>query len=271
MRGRYESPIPLTQVGPLQMINLVTKGLRSIAREIMPLSLRRRIIRHTRWPPVGMVRFGDLRRLSPISRQWGSERGLPVDRYYIECFLASQSQGIRGRVLEIGNNTYTHRFGGDRVTKSDVLHVAESNPNVTVLGDLTHVDHLPSNTFDCVILTQTLQVIFDVRAAVQTVHRILNPGGIVLVTIPGISNISRYDMDRWGYFWSFTTQSARRLFEEVFPASNISVEAHGNVLAAIAFLHGIAAEELRQDELEYFDPDYETLITVRAVKPTADS
>jgi SAM-dependent methyltransferase len=106
-----------------------------------------------------------------------------------------------------------------------------------------------------------------VPTAVRTVHRILRPGGVVLVTVPGISKISRYDMDRWGYYWSFTTQSARRLFEVAFPADHVEVYAHGNVLAAIGFLHGLAVEEFSRKELDYEDPDYELLITLRAVKP----
>ena len=198
---------------------------------------------------------------------WGSERGQPIDRYYIERFLAAQAQDIQGRVLEIGDNKYTLKFGQDQVVQSDVLHVAENRPQVTIIGDLTQADHISANTFDCIILTQTFQVIYDVPAAIETVYRILKPGGVVLITTAGISKISRYDMDRWGYFWSFTTCSIRRLFEAVFPAANIEVGAYGNVLASIAFLHGLAREELRQKDLDYVDPDYELLITVRAMKP----
>jgi SAM-dependent methyltransferase len=224
-------------------------------------------VRYTRWPPVGWVNFGSLRRLKPISPYWGSERGQPIDRYYIENFLSRQASDIRGRVLEIGDNVYTCQFGGDRVTKSDVLHVAEDRPKVTIIGDLTNGDLIPSDTFDCVILTQTLQVIFDVSKALQTVYRILKPGGITLITIPGISKISRYDMDRWGHYWSFTSSSARRLFEISFPRENIQIEAYGNVLAATAFLHGLASEELNKKELDFFDPDYELLIAARVEKP----
>lgn len=245
--------------------------LRLLARRILPVSTRRRIVRSTRWPPVGLVRFGDLRRLHPISPYWGSERGKPIDRYYIERFLAGHSLDIRGHVLEVGDDTYTRMFGDDRVTQSDVLHVAESRLGVTIIGDLTRADHVPSDDYDCIILTQTLQTIYDVPAAVRTVYRILRPGGVVLVTIPGISKISRYDMDRWGYYWSFTTQSARRLFEIAFPAERVQVCAHGNVLAAIGFLHGLATEELSKEELDYRDPDYELLITIRAMKPEGTS
>ncbi|HEX3035118.1 MAG TPA: methyltransferase domain-containing protein [Thermodesulfobacteriota bacterium] len=225
---------------------------------------RRRVLRGI---SDGRVRFGSLRRIAPISRKWGLDRGLPVDRYYIERFLSTYRLDIRGHTLEIKDSTYTSKFGGDRITKSDVLHVIEGNPKATIVADLTCADQIPADTFDCIILTQTLQLIYDLRAALKTLYRILKPGGVVLVSLPGISKISRYDMDRWGYYWSFTTLSARRLFTEFFPATNVQVEGHGNVLAAIAFLHGLAAEELRQEELNHVDPDYEVLITVRAVKP----
>ena len=166
--------------------------------------------------PPGWVRFGSLRRVTPLSREFGYDRGLPIDRYYIERFLAKNASDIRGHVMEIADNTYTRRFGGDRVTASDVLHVEAGHPNATVVGDLTRADHIPCGNFDCVILTQTLQFIHDVPAVLRTVKRILKPGGVVLATMLGISPISRYDMERWGHFWAFTTQSARRLFEGVF-------------------------------------------------------
>lgn len=235
-------------------------------KRLLPRPVRRWAARLLRWPPVGRVRFGSLRRVKPISREWGFDRGRPVDRHYIERFLASNAAGIRGRVLEVAGNDYTRMFGGDRVVHSDVLHIAEDRPDVTIVADLARGDTIPSGTFDCVIVTQTLQCIYDVKAAIGTLHRILKPGGVVLATIPGISKVSREDMDRWGYHWSFTTCSARRLFEEYFRPEDVSVEAHGNVLSAIAFLHGLADRELEPEELEYHDPDYEVLIGVRARK-----
>jgi SAM-dependent methyltransferase len=216
--------------------------------------------------PVGAVRFGDLRRLSPLSKEFGYDRGQPVDRYYIERFLERHSEDIQGRVLEIADDGYTRRFGGGRVISSDVLHVSERGPGVTIVGDLSAADTLPEAAFDCIILTQTMQVIYDLRAALVSVHRSLRSGGVVLATVPGISPVSRYDMERWGYYWSFTTQSVTRLFEEVFGADLIQVESHGNVLAATAFLHGLAGRELRAHELDYHDEDYQLIITIRAAK-----
>ena len=223
-----------------------------------------RAIRNS-WPPVGWVRFGSLRRVTPISRSFGYDRGTPIDRYYIERFLARQAADIRGRVLEIGDRSYTRRFGADRVTTSDVLHVASGNSQATIIGDLANAHDIPSDSFDCIIVTQTLHLIFEVQTAIETIHRILKPGGVVLATVPGISQISR---DEWRHcwYWSFTTLSAARMFAQVFQPSSIAVEAHGNVLAASAFLFGLAAREIREAELEARDPQYELLITVRAVK-----
>ena len=243
--------------------------LSAFGRRLLPVAIRRKIVRLTRWPPVGRVRFGSLRRLRPIRAEWGLDRGKPIDRYFIERFLAQNAADIQGRVLEIGANNYTLAFGGARVTQSDVLHVAEDRPQVTIVGDLTAGEHIQPDTFDCIILTQTLQAIYDVRAAIATVHRTLKPGGVVLATVPGIGKISRYDMERWGYYWGFTTASARRLFEEAFRPANVQVEAYGNVLTSISFLHGLAVEELRAGELEAVDPDFQMLITIRAVKDTA--
>jgi SAM-dependent methyltransferase len=221
-----------------------------------------------RWPPIDGVHYGDLRHLRPISGNFGFNRGKPIDRYYIEDFLTSWAGDIRGRVLEIGDNSYTQRYGGSRVKVSDVLNIAEGNPQTTIVADLTRADHIPSNTFDCIIFTQTLHFIYDVRPAIRTLHRILKPGGTLLATFPGITQTSCREYGEY-YCWAFTQLSARRLFEETFPAASIGVEAHGNVLAVIAFLHGLAAEELRREELAYHDPDYEVLITLRAVKPEA--
>lgn len=245
---------------------MIAASLAAVGRRYLSPSTRRALVRYTRWPPVGWVRFGSLRRLTPISPYWGSDRGLPIDRYYIEQFLRQHAGDVRGHGLEVKEDLYTTRFGGRRVTRLDVLHPEAGNPKATVVADLTTGDDLPSDRFDFIILTQTLHLIYDVRSAVATLHRILKPGGVLLATVSGISKISRGDMDRWGHHWAFTTRSARQLFTDFFGVANVAVQAHGNVLTSIAFLHGIASEELRPRELMHHDPDYELLITVRAMK-----
>jgi SAM-dependent methyltransferase len=196
-----------------------------------------------------------------VSREFGFDRGKPVDRWYIERFLAQHRADVRGAVLEVAESTYTQWYGDGDVTSSDVLHHA-GNEESTVVGDLTTGEGLPERAYDCFICTQTLPFIYDVHAAVQGISRVLKPGGTVLATVPGMSQVSREDKRDWGDWWRFTSQGTERLFREAF--DNVAVEAHGNVLAAAAFLYAYSAEELSEQELAHRDPEYELLITVRA-------
>jgi SAM-dependent methyltransferase len=218
-------------------------------------------------PPPGQVNFGDLRRLTPLSRDFGYDRGQPIDRYYIERFLAQHTDDIYGRVLEMGDNRYTRQFGGEHVTRTDVLdQPRDDNPHATIVADLSRPDEGPAGVFDCLIFTQTLQYIYELDTAVANLHRMLKPGGVLLATFPTISQICRFDMDRWGDYWRFTSASILRLLAARFTPDNLTVEAHGNVLTAVCFLHGLCATELTPGELDHHDPDYQLLITARAVK-----
>jgi hypothetical protein len=218
-------------------------------------------------PQRDRLRFGDFRRLTPISRAFGFERGTPVDRYYIERFLAGHAGDIHGRVVEVGDDLYTTRFGGDRVVQAEILNIQrENNPKTTIVADLARPETVSAGFCDCFIFTQTLQFIYDLKSAVGALHRALKPQGVLLASFPAISQVCRYDMERWGDYWRFTNAAVERLLAEAFPREQIQVSAHGNVLAALCFLHGLAAEDLRPEELDFHDPDYQIVITARAVK-----
>lgn len=219
-------------------------------------------------------------RLTPTSSYFGFDRGTPIDRYYIQQYLSrfGGSEGyatgaIRGRVLEIGGREYVDRFGiaGDpadpaSVRQVDVLHANAANQEATIVGDLEDPECLPEGTFDCIICTQTLHVIYDFRAALRTMHRGLAEGGVLLLTVPGITSACTPDRDEWGDWWRFTASSVRRLLGEVFAPEDVYAESYGNVLSAVSFLHGLAAEELRAGELDSRDPGYEVTVAARAVK-----
>ena len=156
-----------------------------------------------------LLLLGSMRRTYPIGVGFGREDGTPIDRYYIEQFLAENADAIRGRVLEVGDREYTTRFGTG-VTKSDVVNVLEGAPETTILADLGDCPQIPDGSFDCIVLIQTLHYTYDMAATVRELHRILAPGGTILCTVPGISQVSRYDMDRWGDRWRLTSLSADR-------------------------------------------------------------
>ena len=236
-----------------------------------------------RWYPSGMFRlaanffqnrlassrkvnFGSLRRLTPFSREFGFDRGKPVDRVYIESFLNSFAADIRGRVLEIGDDYYSRTYGGSRITNQDVLHITPGNPGATIIADLTDAPHIPSEHFDCIVFAQTLHLIYDIRGALATLHRILKPGGVLLATAPGISQVCREAGYPDADSWRFTVSSATRFFTEFFAETEVRTQTYGNVLTATAFLYGLAAHELKLAEVDYLDADYPVIIGIRARK-----
>lgn len=210
--------------------------------------------------------FGSFRALEPVNLGFGYGKGTPIDRVYIEHFLSAHASDIHGRVLEIGDNEYTLRFGEPHVAKSDIL-TYESNDPAHIVGRLESCPEIANDTYDCIVLTQTLHYIYEMDKAVEEIFRILKPGGVLLCTVPGLSQVSRWDMDRWGDRWRLTTLSMRELFERSsFGGKLLTVSSYGNVVAAVAFIEGVVAEKLKQKELFFNDADYQILVCARVVK-----
>jgi SAM-dependent methyltransferase len=205
------------------------------------------------------VLLGSLGTTTPVSARWGYDRGTPVDRWYIERFLERERAAIRGRVLEVKDSGYTDRFGRE-VTETAVLDVDPGNERATIVADLSAAEGIPDGSFDCFVCTQTLHYVWEVRAAVAHARRILAPGGVLLATLPVTSRVPEPPVD----FWRFTPTAVHRLFEEAFARDELRIEAVGNVLAQVAFLEGMAAEELQEHELVEVDPRFPLLVCVRA-------
>jgi glycosyltransferase involved in cell wall biosynthesis len=240
--------------------SVARRGSSRLAEAFRALRPRRRS------PRVGAVDLGELDRATPVSTDFGFDRGTPIDRHYIEQFLQSRAGYVAGHVLEMMDDTYCRRFGGSRIVQQDILDLSGDNPSATIVGDICDPRTLPANRYDCMVMTQMLQFIFDVRAAVAQMHRALKPGGVVLLTVPGVSAIEASPSRRGSWCWSLTSVAAHRLFSDVFGADNVEVRARGNVYAATTFLHGLALEEVDKARLDIDDPSYAVIVTVCARK-----
>jgi SAM-dependent methyltransferase len=241
---------------------------RSVARRVVPPRtlrwLRTRSARLRADPAVGDVDFGDLLRTTPIDARFGITRGgTGIDRVYIETFLREHRSDIRGRVLEVAEDRYTTALGGDNVSAVEILSLEEGR-ETTLVADLDKSGSLPHEAYDCCVVTQVLQFVRDPAAAVANLASSLRPGGVLLLTAPGISQISRFDADRWGDRWRFTTLGLVELLGDEFAKK--TVVGYGNVLAAVAFLEGLVVDDLPPQTFAEADPDYELLVAARAVK-----
>jgi SAM-dependent methyltransferase len=202
----------------------------------------------------------------PVHRRYGLRVGRPVDRFYIERFLERHAGDIRGDTLEVLDAVYTRRFGGDAVQRFDVLDLDPGNAEATVRGDLETGEGIPAGAFDCFVCTQTISITYDFAGAVKTAFNALAPGGVLLLTVPGISHQAEPDGELYADHWRFTWRAIHRLLAGRFGEENVEVHAEGTVAACAAFLYGIPAAEVDPAHLDPHDPDYEMVICARAVK-----
>jgi SAM-dependent methyltransferase len=224
--------------------------------------MRDLLIRARGTPAIGTTAsFDFMSRVTPISSHYGADRGKPIDRRFIEQFIESNRHDIKGVVLEVQDPNYTNAFGSD-VSESIVIGIAPGK-YITLISDLKDLKEIASDTVDCVLLTQTLQFIYDLPAAIASVYRVLKPGGALLVTVPGIQPLGP---DAWPHYWSFTPHSARRIVADMFGEQDLAVESFGSVLTAMAFLHGLALEEIDPALVDKHDNRYPVVIGVRAIK-----
>lgn len=201
--------------------------------------------------------------MKPISHNYGANRGTPIDRYYIEKFLAENAKDIKGRCLEVESNIYTKKFGPS--AHGDVLDIDKNNRQITIHGDLRDLKNISDDNYDCIILTQVLQFIDDWEAAVRECRRILKPGGTLLATLPALSRIDVRAGEN-GDYWRWTKAGTEYIFSKVFAKENITVKSWGNVLTGTGFWIGQSVEEFTQKELNYKDASFPILISVRAIK-----
>jgi SAM-dependent methyltransferase len=169
---------------------------------------------------------------------------------------------IKGVCLEVTDTAYIDKYGAEKVTKADALDINRNNKMATIYGDLRDLSNVESNTYDCIIITQTFVMIDEYEAAIRECHRILKPGGYVLVTMPCLGPVWNID----SHFWRWTRASAEYLFKKYFPNDLLEVQTYGNALAGQCFWVGLSLDEISEDELEYNDKFFPVIVSVKVRK-----
>jgi len=200
--------------------------------------------------------FKPAKSLEPISGVFGFDRGKPLDRYYIESFLDEHKSEIKGRCLEVHDDAYCKQFGGNKVTKADIVDIDEDNKLANIYADLSKADHIPSDTYDTLVITHTLGLIPEQEKAIGHMYRILKPGGKLILTV---SAMGPYLVNGSG-FWRYTEKSVPYLLGKFFKPAKTTMKVYGNVLSGQAFWVGLSADELTKKELDYYDPRFPMVI-----------
>jgi SAM-dependent methyltransferase len=202
----------------------------------------------------------------PLSTAYGFDRGQPADRRWIERFLAEHADDIRGRCLEVESDEYVRHFGGGRPSSVEVLDIDPHNEDATIVGDLQNLESIPSGTFDCAVVTQTLQYLRDPRRGVAELYRILTESGTALVTVPCLGRVEPGDVVD---YWRFMPQGAEALFAD--QPWQVRLQSFGNALLGLAMWTGMAVEDLPPRVWDLNDPAWPCVVGIRATKRGPDS
>ena len=237
----------------------------NLRRAARPFRRRYQMARERAAAPLLRLRLGV--GTEPLARGWFA-RGLPVHRYYTERFLAAHGTDIHGHCLEFQEDSYTTRFSQGGITKLDILHIARDPraPQATIFADLTRDNDVPSNTFDCIICTYVLHVVYHAERMVAELQRILRPGGVLFVAVPNIT----IGYPEFPELWRFTPNGLARLLETAFGPGNVQALSYGNSLTAAGELRGLAVNDFSQTELDVQDPRFGLVSCARAVKGKID-
>jgi peptidoglycan/xylan/chitin deacetylase (PgdA/CDA1 family)/SAM-dependent methyltransferase len=214
-------------------------------------------------PPVSTA---GLFRSTPVNRLWGFGQGVPLDRPFIRRFIETHRGDVRGRILEIKESEYSREYARPE-SRTDILDIDPENPRADIIDDLQTGATIPDETYDCVVLTQVLQLIPDPAKAIATVSRILRPGGVLLLTAPGITQTAATTEGE--FFWSFFKPGLKQLLAGHFDDRKLLLAAHGNAGLAASFLMGMTAKDVPPELFADNDPEYPIVLTARAAKPLA--
>ncbi|SDT86160.1 Methyltransferase domain-containing protein [Verrucomicrobium sp. GAS474] len=226
------------------------------------IRLRNRLARF-RFRPWVRLLFGFGTR--PLDGFWGWGRGTPIHRWYLDRFIEEHAADIGGHVLEFSEDRYATRHGGARVTKLDIVDLEATNRAATIVADLTKPNAVPSAAFDCILCTHVLHLVGDYPAMLAEFHRMLKPGGVLLVAVPQMSMAAAKDMP-WIEFWRFTPVGLGLALEKDFGPGAAAIRGYGNSLTSAAEIRGLAAEDMTERELLVDDNRFAVEVCGRVVR-----
>ncbi|MFE9450257.1 class I SAM-dependent methyltransferase [Streptomyces sp. NPDC006739] len=210
-------------------------------------------------PPIGGIDWGQLRRLIPICPAFGMSRGTPIDRYYLDQFIAEIRDSVQGDVVEIGGlDSNKDAYGFTRASEYRGLDIRAA-PGVALVGDVADLGIIPAGSLDTILAFNVLEHTARPWQVVDNMWQWLRPGGTACCMVPSAQRLHSAPEDYW--------RPLPTALREMFSAwSEQTVHQYGNPLSVIASLMGIAAEELDALELSTYHPDYPVATCIVARK-----
>lgn len=106
----------------------------------------------------------------------------------------------RGRLLDAGCGTMPYRhYVEERVDVYDGLDVEARVPGVKYLTDVQEMQGVPSQGYETVLSSEVLEHIPRPDRALSEIHRVLAPGGTLILTVPFLGRLHEEPHDFYRY------------------------------------------------------------------------
>jgi hypothetical protein len=201
------------------------------------------------------IDWGDLDAAAPLGLATGADRGTPVDERWFASFLREHVADLRGDVATLGATA--------AAAMQQMRQACDAAGTEFVdVGDLRSLGEVQ---FDCLVVTSFDGAFDRIVDGLHTMQRMLRPGGTLFCMLPAAIGLTNGASPGRRSGHGFTEAAVRRLFAKLFPADAFAVRTYGNVLANLAVIYGLAAEDIPADARDSIDPWHPLLHCVRAV------
>jgi SAM-dependent methyltransferase len=151
-------------------------------------------------------------------------RGKSARRAFLNMEVA-KCIGLKGMILDVGGKggpSYHEVLQGLERICWVVMDIFPSE-HVSVCGDLTS-SPFKDELFDAAVCFNVLEHVYDYRAALNEIYRVLKADGVLYGYVPFICNVHPDPAD----YWRFTDDCLRRCLSEAGYTPN-SIVSHGGV------------------------------------------
>lgn len=129
----------------------------------------------------------------------------------------------KGKLLDIGLGTgfnakafcdQGYDVHGLEPSPDAILFAKEAVPQVAIVQSVFPSSEIPSGTYDVVTLLDVVEHLEDDSAALRDVHRILNKGGVAVITVPAFQFLWTSHDERAHHFRRYRKRELQKLFQE---------------------------------------------------------
>lgn len=197
-----------------------------------------------------------LKAIKKYSNKFGFDRGTPLDLFYMmQIFDKVDKYKSYQNSLEFGDLNYSKLFNTKNMFV--LTHPEYANGVIDknqIVFDLNSSNIYNGTFFDLIISTNVINFTHNPFVSIKHHFAMLNDNGTLVLTVQSSMPVSDYDQKRWGDYWRLTMDSLAKLLEG-YPIE-YELYSFGSFTTSIAFLCGIAAEELELNVLDEHDHRY---------------